>query len=218
MLYCEVLFPRWNTRCVCLCFAGLSTVMVTLRLLAVEISPTRAICRNSMLILNSSSYNHEWWPVFEQLNCTVDAFLIADWAIKRNVLFDYITWEANWELFDFPLRLQSMYSLKCLSILTVTKIGDCDLWRRARLQIKKTPVSSFIAFHFFGNMLSEVHAWIFFRRSEWHGQAWTMGLRLAADALSFALEKIAVVSSWCYTFALWWECDRFAISLPLWQR
>ena len=30
-----------------------------------------------------------------------------------------------------------MYSLKCLSILTVTKIGDCDLWRRARLQIKK---------------------------------------------------------------------------------
>ena len=31
-----------------------------------------------------------------------------------------------------------MYSLKCLSILTVTKIGDCDLWRRARLQIKKT--------------------------------------------------------------------------------
>ena len=67
------------------------TVMVALRLLAVEISPTRAICRNSMLILNSSSYNHEWWPVPEQLNCTVDAFFIADWAIKRNVLFDYIT-------------------------------------------------------------------------------------------------------------------------------
>ena len=137
MLYCEVLFPRWNTRCVWLCLAGLSTAMMALRLLAVEISPTRAICRNSMLILNSSSYNHEWWPVPERLYCTVDAFLIADWAIKRNVLFDYITWEANWELFDFPLRLQSMYSLKCLSILTVTKIGDCDLWRRARLQIKK---------------------------------------------------------------------------------
>ena len=34
-----------------------------------------------------------------------------------------------------------MYSLKCLSILTVTKIGDCDLWRRARLQIKKKDVS-----------------------------------------------------------------------------
>ena len=31
--------------------------MVTLRLLAVEISPTSAICRNSMLIHNSSSYN-----------------------------------------------------------------------------------------------------------------------------------------------------------------
>ena len=30
-----------------------------------------------------------------------------------------------------------MYSFKCLSILTVTKIGDCDLWPRARLQIKK---------------------------------------------------------------------------------
>ena len=41
------------------------TVMVTLRLLAVEISPTCAICRNFMLIHNSSPYNHEWWPIFE---------------------------------------------------------------------------------------------------------------------------------------------------------
>ena len=105
--------------------------------LAADNSPTCAICRNYMLIHNSSPYNHEWWPVFEQLNCTVDAFLIADWAIKRNVLFDYITWEANWKLLDFTLRLDSLYSLMCLSILTVTKIGDCDLWRRARLQIKK---------------------------------------------------------------------------------
>ena len=62
-------------------------------------------------------------------------FLSADWAVNRNMLDCSITWEANWE--HFPLRLQSMYSLKCLSILTVTKIGDCDLWRRARLQIKK---------------------------------------------------------------------------------
>ena len=62
-------------------------------------------------------------------------FRSADWAVNRNMLDCSITWEANWE--HFPLRLQSMYSLKCLSILTVTKIGDCDLWRRARLQIKK---------------------------------------------------------------------------------
>ena len=75
--------------------------------------------------------------IFEQLDCTVEAFLIADGAIKKNVLVESITWEANWELFDFPLRLQSMCNLKCLSILTVTKTGDCDLWRRARLQIKK---------------------------------------------------------------------------------
>ena len=142
MHYCEVLFPRWNTRCEWLYFAGLSTEMVTLRLLAVEISPSSAIYRNSMLLHNSSSYNHEWWPVLEYLDCTVEGFLIADWAIKRNVLVDSITWEANWELSDFPLRLQSMYSFKCLSILTVTKIGDCDLWRRARLQIKKNSVVS----------------------------------------------------------------------------
>ena len=57
--------------------------------------------------------------------------------MKRNVLVDSITWEANWELLDFTLRLHSLYSLMCLSILTVTKIGDCDLWRRARLQIQK---------------------------------------------------------------------------------
>ena len=65
--------------------------MVTLRLLAVEISPSRAIYRNSMLLHNSSSYNHEWWPVLEYLDCTVEGFLIADWAIKRNVLVDSIT-------------------------------------------------------------------------------------------------------------------------------
>ena len=36
-----------------------------------------AICRNSVLIHISSSYNHEWWPVLKQLDCTVEAFLIA---------------------------------------------------------------------------------------------------------------------------------------------
>ena len=33
--------------------------------LAAENSPTCAICRNYMLIRNSSPYNHEWWPIFE---------------------------------------------------------------------------------------------------------------------------------------------------------
>ena len=33
--------------------------------LAAENSPTCAICRNYMLIHNSSPYNHEWWPIFE---------------------------------------------------------------------------------------------------------------------------------------------------------
>ena len=41
-------------------------------------------------------------------------------------------------------------------------------------------------------------------------------LRFTFTSLSFTLEKIAVVSPWCYTFALWWECDRLAILLPLW--
>ena len=33
--------------------------------LAAANSPTCAICRNYMLIHNSSPYNHEWWPIFE---------------------------------------------------------------------------------------------------------------------------------------------------------
>ena len=69
----------------------------------------------------------------ELLDCKVAAFLFADWAVKRNLLVDSITWEANWELADFPLRLQVLVQSK------VFIDSHCHQDRRLRSLTSRAP-------------------------------------------------------------------------------
>ena len=86
----------------------------------------RAICRYSMLILNSRVYNQSDGLLSN--GCIVQmmpSLLLI--GLTRGMCSSTSSPErliGNSLIF---LRLQSMYSFKCLSILTVTKIGDCDL-------------------------------------------------------------------------------------------
>ena len=136
MLYCEVLVPRWNTRCVWLCLAGLSTAMMALRLLAVETSLivqfVATLCWSLIQVLTTMSGGLFLNGCIVQMMPSLLLIGLSRGMCSSTSLPERLI--GNSLIF---LRLQSMYSFKCLSILTVTKIGDCDLWRRARLQIKK---------------------------------------------------------------------------------
>ena len=107
--------------------------------LSAENSPYMCICRNYMLILNSRSTTLNGG--LEQLDGTVEAFLIAAWALKRTVLVDSLTWKANWFIVQFKVfidfhchkdrRLQSLTS-RAPADQNKNLEGFFFLWRRAR--------------------------------------------------------------------------------------
>ena len=58
--------------------------------------------------------------------------------VIRRVAFWISTWEANWEQLGVSLSLVVfIVQFKVFIDSQFLKTGDCDLWRRARLQIKK---------------------------------------------------------------------------------
>ena len=78
---CEVLFPRWNTRRERLRFASYFTAIVTLWIQQWKTPSGTLVATFCWSFF--SSYYLGGRITFEELNCTVETFLAAAWAIKR---------------------------------------------------------------------------------------------------------------------------------------
>ena len=106
------------------------------------------------------SYNHVWWPFLSSWIVKLASFLLfADWAVKRNLLVGSITWEANWELFYFPLSLQFLVQFTVYRLSRSLRLATAisDVARACRSKKKKVYDSGYMMF---GVVMSGIWSWM----------------------------------------------------------